>query len=270
MEGKKMKLKYFLLILPILFWVGCEEDSTTAPTDEEILAAFPGTYITTSAINYPGGDCAASDGVSSMCYGSDETLSEADCPAGICFDGVSTDEASCPDGDWYTAVCDNSNEEMYLNETSCESAGYSWIKLGWMPIIDMDDPMSITFSEDGAYQGTYSPCRDETTGEDMIAYAGDPAACEAAGGSFRGPYGTWTLTGSTFTMSDARSDDEEDTGTISGNTFTLEMSYPAECRCEGSEESCEAADAATEESTCTASGGDWEPAECMELIFTKS
>jgi hypothetical protein len=258
----------FLIIGLFAFW-GCEEDSTTALTDEEILASFPGTYTATSYIDHPGGDCAASDGVSSLCSGADETLSEADCPPGICFDGVSTDEASCPDGDWYTAICDNSNEEMYFNETSCDSAGYHWIPLGWMPIIEIAGSMSITFSEDGAYQGTDSPCRNEQTGEDMIAYAGDPTACEAAGGSFRGPYGTWTLTGSTLTMSDARSD-EDDTATISGNTVTIDMGEPAHCSCEGSEESCEAADAATEESTCTASGGDWRPAECMEAIFTKS
>jgi hypothetical protein len=258
----------FLIVGLIGFW-GCEEDSTTAPTDEEILASFPGTYTVLSYIDHPGGDCTASDGVSSMCSGADVTLSEADCPAGICFDGVSTDEASCPDGDWYTGVCDNSNEELYLNETSCDSAGYHWITLGWMTLVDLHGSMSITFSEDGAYQGTDSPCRDETTGEEMVAYAGDPAACEAAGGSFRGPYGTWTLTGSTLTMSDARSDDEEETGTISGNTVTIDMSDPAHCECEGNE-GCEAADAATEESTCTAAGGNWSPATCTEAIFTKS
>ena len=259
----------FLIVGLFAFW-GCEEDSTTALTDEEILASFPGTYTTISYINHPGGDCAASDGVSSVCSGDDDILSEADCPPGVCFDGESTDEASCPDGDWYTAVCDNTNEEMYLNETSCDSAGYHWIKLGWMTIIEIHGSMSINFSEDGAYQGTDSPCRNELTGEDMIAYTGDPTACEAAGGSFRGPYGTWTLTGSTLTMSDARSVDDEDTGTISGNTVTIDMDEPADCNCEGSEESCEAADAATEESTCTASGGVWRPAECMEVIFTKS
>jgi hypothetical protein len=55
-----MRLKYFLLVLPILFWVGCEDKDASGES-------VSGTYTLSSVIVHSGGDCSADDGTSGVC-----------------------------------------------------------------------------------------------------------------------------------------------------------------------------------------------------------
>ena len=60
--------------------------------------------------------------------------------------------------------------------------------------------------------------------------------------------------------------DEINTGTVSGNTITVELYDEAECNDDDGNNTIDAAD----EAACEAAGGAWEDAECIEVVFTSS
>ena len=100
-----MRLKYFLLILPILFWVGCEEDEAANGVGNVTVESVSGTYNITSFSLHNGGDCSDGAGVTGTCF-PNPSSSEADCPTGLCnckapIEGVTTEEG-CEDagGEW--------------------------------------------------------------------------------------------------------------------------------------------------------------------------
>ena len=116
-----------------------------------------------------------------------------------------------------------------IEEADCSANGGVWIVFGWNLYVDVfTDGWSITF----AYDGTFTNWEDES--------------------------GTWTLDGSTLTMTD--SEGETITATVSGNTITLEDASEAHCD----------DDTYTDEQSCEEAGYGWNDAECVEMVFTSS
>ena len=144
-------------------------------------AGIVGTYNLSSYIVHPGGDCSDDNGASGICFPPAE---------------IAVSESDCVETD--TAMCMNANtgDGEIVAETSeaadaCTGDDEIWIIFGWNLWTNIISTMTITFSDDGTY--TYSD--DES--------------------------GTWTLDGTTLTMTD--SEDEVITATVSGNTLTAEV-----------------------------------------------
>ena len=135
-----MKLKYLLLTLPILFWVGCEDKDASG--DSDAVESVSGNYSLTSATSHPEGDCSAAGGVAGTCITDSTATTEADCPTGMCMDGSGADEASCTEGMWLIGMCldDDGNgvedESVQASSDACTTAGYQWMAMGWMNLID--------------------------------------------------------------------------------------------------------------------------------------
>ena len=239
-----MKLKYLLLTLPILFWVGCEDKDASG--DSDAVESVSGNYSLTSATSHPEGDCSAAGGVAGICITDSTATTEADCPAGMCMDGSGADEASCTEGMWLIGMCldDDGNgvedESVQASADACTTAGYQWMAMGWMNLIDAFGDFSMTFADDGTFTSV------------------------SFGGADEAESGTWSLDGSTLTMTD--SEGEINTGTVSGNTVTVELYDEAECYDDDGNNTIDAAD----EAACEAAGGAWEDAECIEVVFTSS
>ena len=239
----------------------------TATEGDCILSSLAGTYTPSSATIYDNEECSG-EGITNICTTDDSVTNEADCPTGVCFDGVSTDEDSCPDGDWYTAVCDTADddEEMYLTETACEEAGYDWIPMGWISFLSLlsgGELPSITIVANGTYtdpggvEGTLVVLDDGTTITTSI-----PARCEES------MYLTQSeCEGAGLYWSDA---EEQTLGyDISTGVMTMNMTWSGGCECNDGTSDCEAAEATENTSDCSAVGGEWEEGECMSIVWAK-
>ena len=219
-----MKLRYVLmLIISAAVFTGCSDDDSddgvTSPTSGETVS---GTYSVSNVMVHSGGDCSADDGISGLCF-PDVGTPEAECPIGNCnctevMDGVTTEEdcdavdgdwddsqeceqdcdatteTEClaADGDWYSGgfCMDENGDGIEGIDTESDCTGENqWIILGWNLLTAWFSD-SFTFSEDGTF-----------TMSDMS--------------------GTWALDGATLTMTD--SDGDVNTGTVSGDTITIEM-----------------------------------------------
>ncbi len=215
-------------------------DGSYECNEEDCPVNILGTYTAISAVSHPGGDCSAAGGVAGICITDSTATTEAACPAGMCMDGSGADEASCTEGMWLIGMCldDDGNgvedESVQASADACTTAGYQWMAMGWMNLIDAFGDFSITFADDGTFT--------------------DPD----------GESGTWSLDGSTLTITD--SEGEINTGTVSGNTITVELYDEAECYDDDGNNTIDAAD----EAACEAAGGAWEDAECIEVVFTSS
>mgnify|MGYP001345243457 CR=1 FL=1 len=171
-----MRLKYFLLILPILFWVGCEEDEAANGDGNVTVESVSGTYNISSVTVHSGGDCSVDNGTSGVCF-PDISVSQSAC--------VETGAGACWDED-------SNGIEGIEDEANC-TGDNRWVNFGWNPWTNVFPAMSFTFSDDGTYTGK----------------------------AFEDESGTWTLDGSTLTMT--YSEGETITATVSGNTLTTEM-----------------------------------------------
>jgi hypothetical protein len=265
-------------------------DGSYVCNEEDCPVNVLGTYTAISAELHPGGDCSANDGVTGICTTDSTATSEAECPEGVCFDGSGSDETSCPEGMWYTGMCQGGFSGE--NEAECEEAGGDWMPFGWMNMIDAFGVFSITISDDGTFGDPNSGCYDDTG--DIIDGYEDEASCEEAGHEWKGgDGGTWSLDGSTLTVtfdSECESSDEpgnegggsidvEDeaaceaaggeweegdvsTGIVSGNTITYQIHDESECETtEGGSIDAE------DEATCDSYGGMWEDAQCIEIVM---
>ena len=169
-----MKLKYFLLILPIIFWIGCEDKDDGSGDGNITVESVSGTYNISSVTVHSGGDCSVDNGTS-----------------GLCFPDISVSQSACVETGAGTCWDEDSNSiEGIEDEANC-TGDNRWVNFGWNPWINIFPDMSVTFSDDG----TYTEWDDES--------------------------GTWTLDGTTLTMTD--SEDEVSTVTVSGNTLTAEV-----------------------------------------------
>ena len=128
-----MRLKYFLLILPILFWVGCEDKDANGDSDVTVQSVS-GTYTLSSVIVHSGGDCSADDGTSGVCF-PDIAVSQSDC--------VETGEGSCWD--------ENSDGIEGIDAEADCTGDNRWINFGWNIWEALFPDMSFTFSDDGTY-----------------------------------------------------------------------------------------------------------------------
>ena len=295
MNSVKLILVCFSLVL-----FGCSEDDPVSS-----VASFEGgTYNISSTTIHDGDDCSSDDGVSGICFPGFGTP-EAECPVGDCncsvslpeianeeacddvdgdWDGAgcegdcdATTEAEClaADGGWHSggfcmnmasgnsincgadiatqADCIAADGEWIMDEdegvyecdavdcepSDCSGEGLAWVVIGWNLIADtFTSGYTVTFSDDGTLNGF--------VGENMT--------------------GTWTLSGTTitatFTYLGTDSSDSINFE-VSGNTVIHEDIEPAHCG------DCDSSCNGTDETTCESSGGDWEEAECIELIFTK-
>ena len=143
---------------------------------------------------------------------------------GICpMDETVTTEADCPSG-------------MCMDGTSAEADCPSgmWMSLGWMSYLDaiitQFSDFSIVFGAAGVFT------------------------------NFEGDTGTYTIDGTTVTITDG---DEIITGILGADgTFTTHMPDTAGCF-DMDDEEVDAVD----EDACDATGGDWEDASCQEIIW---
>ena len=261
-------------------------DGSYECNEEDCPVNVLGTYVAISAEMHPGGDCSANDGVTGICTTDSTATSEAECPAGMCFDGSGSDEASCPEGMWYTGMCQGGFSGE--NEAECEEDGGDWMQFGWMNLIDAFGAFSITISDDGTFGDPNSGCYDETG--DAVDVE-DEASCEEAGYDWEGgDAGTWSLDGSTLTVTfdsecesmEGGSIDAEDeaaceeaggdwhegdvsTAIVTGNTLTYQIYDDSECETiEGGSIDAE------DEAACEEAGGEWEDAECIEIVMESS
>ena len=136
MKGKKMKLKYFLLVLPILFWVGCEDKDANGDGNGTV-ESVSGTYTLSSVIVHPGGDCSDDNGTLGICFPFAETpVSESDCDetgTGFCMDA-------------------NTGNSIEGIEAAADCTGDDkWIIVGWNLWVNLFQTMTLTFSDDGTY-----------------------------------------------------------------------------------------------------------------------
>jgi hypothetical protein len=234
----------------------------TATEADCILSSLAGTYTAISATIYEGSAECSGDGISGICTSDDDVMIEADCPTGVCFDGVSTDEESCPEGEWYTAICDDDGEGI-LDEASCEAEDHAWIPMGWIPLLVMlggEEPPSITvmangtFTDPGGTEGTFVVSDDGTT----ITFS-TPARCEES------MYLTQSeCEGAGYYWSDA---EEQTIGyDISTGVMTMNMSHDGGCECHDNDTDCTQI---TTMSDCDAVNGDWEYEECTAITWSK-
>ncbi|SVC67798.1 uncharacterized protein METZ01_LOCUS320652 [marine metagenome] len=116
--------------------------------------------------------------------------------SGVCFPDISVSQSACVETGAGTCWDENSNGiEGIEDEANC-TGDNRWVNFGWNPWTNLFPAMSFTFSDDGTYTGK----------------------------AFEDESGTWTLDGTTITMTD--SEDEVRTGTVSGNTITTELIEP--------------------------------------------
>jgi len=221
------------LILLLLFIVGCNETTMTADDfyadriDTSIGDGLTeGTYSPTSIVQYAGTDCSGT-GSTGICPMDETVTTEADCPSGMCMDGTSA-EADCPSGMWITDICMDGTSA----EADCPSG--MWMSLGWMSYLDaiitQFSDFSIVFGAAGVFT------------------------------NFEGDTGTYTIDGTTVTITDG---DEIITGILGADgTFTTHMPDTAGCF-DMDDEEVDAVD----EDACDATGGDWEDASCQEIIW---
>jgi len=259
-----MKLKYFLLVLPILIWVGCEDKK-----DDDVAGAATfseGTYTLSSVTLYEGEECSGS-GISGMCFTDESATTEADCPAGMCSDNVDGGEAECEaaGATWITGMClDNdgngiNDSDAQASSEGCATAEGNWVIIGWNPLTTMFSAMmgnSVTFGADGVFTnpdgntGTYTlvdnvlaiteaECYDESIDDSNGDFTTE-SDCTGAG-----------LEWSVFTSPGTLNED---------GTINVEMPSEAEC----DDHSYET------QSECEAAGEDWDGAECTATVWTLS
>ena len=255
-----------------LIIVGCSDSDDPASSGGDGsgggTATFTeGTYSISDAVMYASEDCSGT-AIAGMCTTNESATSEADCPAGMCMDGSGIDESSCTEGAWLTGLCvDGESGDMmmqYSSSNTCVAAGGTWMTLGWMPLVDLFTAMegeSATFengifSIGGTQVGTYtvdgttitileSECHCMTEDCTAADAATDEASCSAASGEWE----TETLY-----------------ATVNSNgSITLEMSDAAECDCNDDTPDCPAAEATTDEDSCSAASGEWQVAECFAI-----
>ena len=236
---------------------------TATEADCSILSSLAGTYTPTSATLYEGSAECSGDGMSGICTSDYDVMIEADCPTGVCFDGESTDEESCPQGDWYTGICENDEgDQVGLDEASCEAEDYRWIPMGWLPLIsffsDGEELPSITIMANGTFtdpegvEGTLVVSDDGTT-----ITASTPARCEESMDLTQSE-----CEGAGYYWSDA---EELTIGyDISTGVMTMNMSYDGGCECYDTD-----CTQITTESDCDEVNGDWEYAECTAITWSK-
>ncbi len=256
-----MKIKYILLVLPILFWFGCEDkkddDSGDAATFTE------GIYTISTVTVYEGEECSG-NGVSGMCTTDESVTTKADCPVGQCMDGESGED-TCPDGMWFTGMCLDDNGEglgdldTWASAEACGTAEGNWLLFGWNPLATIFGATmgnSATFGADGVfispdgYTGTYTlvdnvltitdtECYDESMDDSNDDYTTE-ADCTDAGLE-------WSVSTTPGTFNE-------------DGTITIEMHGDAECNDDSYETQAE----------CEAANADWEDAECIASVWTLS
>ncbi len=139
-----MKLKYFLLILPILFWVGCEDKDVNGDSDVTV-ESVSGTYNISSVTVHSGGDCSVDNGTSGLCF-PDISVSQSSCVetgAGFCQD-VNTDDGI--EGIDAEADCTGDNR---------------WVNMGWNSWMVFFSGLTLTLSDDGTYVLTVTNATDD-------------------------------------------------------------------------------------------------------------
>ena len=234
-----MRLKYFLLILPILFWVGCEDKDDAAAAAAITITSLTGGDGQSSGIWRATSGCIYADGEN--CSG--------DCTE------IPSNECRCDDED--SADCDGNAVDAATDESTCTAAGGNW-----EPIII---GFAAQFNEDGTC-GRPPSCRcgDDTpdcdSSFDLIT---DSTSCTAALGdwTFYTPDVTYEMIGSNIEITGLG--DDIVVFQYSNGQLSVDFGEDNHCSCEG--EDCSAADAATDESTCAAAGGSWHDAECYHI-----
>ena len=129
-----MKLKYFLLILPIIFWIGCEDKDDGSGGGNITVESASGEYTLFSVIVHPGGDCSADDGTS-----------------GICFPEISNSQSACVEtGAGQCWDEDSDGIEGIEDEANC-TGDNRWVNFGWNPWMVFFSGLTLTLSDDGTY-----------------------------------------------------------------------------------------------------------------------
>ena len=128
-----MKLKYFLLVLSILFWVGCEDKDVNGDSDVTV-ESVSGTYNISSVTVHSGGDCSVDNGTSGLCL-PDISVSQSDC--------VETGVGFCMNDD---------GDEIEGIDAEADCCGdNTWNNMGWNTWVVMFCGLTVTFSDDGTY-----------------------------------------------------------------------------------------------------------------------
>ena len=183
MNKIKLIIATFSLIL-----IGCSDDDPISPDAATFTGT--GTYTLTSITIHHGTDCSSADGVLGMCFPPAETVvSESEC--------VETGTGTCMDE--YGNGIDGIDAEA-----DCPD-GNIWINFGWNLWMNIFPAMLTIFSDAGTYTHSQSGGMEDWR----------------LGGGEEDESGTWTLDGTTLTMTS--SEGEVTTATVSGSTFTVEQ-----------------------------------------------
>ena len=139
-----MKLKYFLLILPIIFWIGCEDKDDGSGDGNITVESVSGTYNISSVTVHSGGDCSVDNGTS-----------------GLCFPDISVSQSACVETGAGTCWDEDSNGiEGIEDEANC-TGDNRWVNFGWNSWMVFFSGLTITLSDDGTYVLTVSNATDD-------------------------------------------------------------------------------------------------------------
>ena len=291
-----MKLKHILFLLPILIWVGCEDKQ-----EKDCAGVEGGTAIVDScgtcdsdATNDCTEDCSGVWGGENICgcmdmtainYDSTATFDNGSCEylsftylAGVwnttnaCAspdpDGCDTCEdqplynCRCPDED---DSCKSEDMEALTDEESCTAEGGIWANNWFGGIALYDDGTAGEPPHCGCGEDEEETC--DGTAMEALENETD---CIAGGGVWDSdpPHdATYSIDGLNVELAWPWGD----TVTIpfSNNQLPLTLSESPNCECHRSECNEDAAETATDASSCDTAGGEWEEGYCIVLILER-